>query len=1061
MIKKRIFKCHFLLTNDLKNKKNSNVLISCIFLFPSSKQKGLLCRASIMFEIDQSGATINPLRKDKAPVLPVEEPNEGKETKPYNKWIHALRAVFFVLVPQFVWMLEYAYVENHFLMLAYVQIVYVVVLQSVLVETFVEHDQQKGKVRLILCLMGLLYIGTCIGLRSPQAFTGTVEGAGSCECGECEPYSTEDISKDAYPSFFSSGDTVMGIRMEVNGTRLSRGGTLEAIGLLAQHLHILVRHGHTVGLPVPEGCATMFSTTVLSSFVRPCDQSCVASNLSTSSCQRFMEGCDPSFLRGYDFDSSWDRFYPFISGLNIFDNAAETALSFDMVKQGFKNVGLFPYDKRSFCASPLLFTDNYNVFSCTNNGALKETQSFSHTLAKASWASIPILVWALLALFKPQYTIKKGTYTKADILQLVLCFLFLTSLAGVLVHKLVSFGEAAGHGVGIVLVGVSYLYCSALFALLKGKSSREVNTKETNPILKWYNTFKILTDVNDGPYYFAYTFVVEVFEIVTQSFSFDAMVRTNDLNYVRWSVTIISLNLVLTPMSFLASRYGRQSGRKLTFALDTLLESAYLFLNLNVVRERDLAQVSVMLSILLPLFTLLGKVDTFLEATTTFVENRERRDSWVQKSFKVKLKTIKHKWNTKSKVGTGLAVMLTSGLGVLVFVYMMSSAYRIDLECGEIIGVDVWENARPRHVFADGPLLPNCNFDSIKEVRARQTGIKTVRKEIGLLTSLVHLDLSGNKIERLPVQITKMKALVHVNMADNPVWKVLDWQGQQLDTFPGILRFFTKLERLNLGHNRIAIVPESIGRLQRLSELTLQNNSISALSQQITRLTLLKTFKVRHNPVASSLSWHGVDPDGAVRIFRFMGEMIELDISNGRFESLVDVQLALPMLRRLNASNNLLRTVVSAGGSHVRELDLSKNPGMYSVVWEDGELESIKLNGLLSLQVLSLRGNQFQSSDVNHLTALTFLSLAENRIQYIDLNGSTALVHLSLYNNKLQSIGVNHLTALTFLSLENNTLQSIDLTGLLALAYLDLRGNQLKSIKNITGLNRAITNLDI
>ena len=70
-------------------------------------------------------------------------------------------------------------------------------------------------------------------------------------------------------------------------------------------------------------------------------------------------------------------------------------------------------------------------------------------------------------------------------------------------------------------------------------------------------------------------------------------------------------------------------------------------------------------------------------------------------------------------------------------------------------------------------------------------------------------------------------------------------------------------------------------------------------------------------------------------------------------------------------------------------------------------------------------------------------------------------MHVSLYNNKLQSIGVNHLTALTDLDLENNTLQSIDLTGLVALAYLDLRGNQLKSIKNITGLNRAITNLDI
>ena len=83
---------------------------------------------------------------------------------------------------------------------------------------------------------------------------------------------------------------------------------------------------------------------------------------------------------------------------------------------------------------------------------------------------------------------------------------------------------------------------------------------------------------------------------------------------------------------------------------------------------------------------------------------------------------------------------------------------------------------------------------------------------------------------------------MHVNMADNPVWKVLDWQGQQLDTFPGILRFFTKLERLDLGHNRIAIVPESIGRLQRLSELTLQNNSISALSQQSNAVDIIENI---------------------------------------------------------------------------------------------------------------------------------------------------------------------------------------------------------------------------
>ena len=38
LIKERIFKCLFLLTNDLKNEKNLNILLWGIFLFPSSKQ---------------------------------------------------------------------------------------------------------------------------------------------------------------------------------------------------------------------------------------------------------------------------------------------------------------------------------------------------------------------------------------------------------------------------------------------------------------------------------------------------------------------------------------------------------------------------------------------------------------------------------------------------------------------------------------------------------------------------------------------------------------------------------------------------------------------------------------------------------------------------------------------------------------------------------------------------------------------------------------------------------------------------------------------------------------
>ena len=202
------------------------------------------------------------------------------------------------------------------------------------------------------------------------------------------------------------------------------------------------------------------------------------------------------------------------------------------------------------------------------------------------------------------------------------------------------------------------------------------------------------------------------------------------------------------------------------------------------------------------------------------------------------------------------------------------------------------------------------------------------------------------------------------------------------------------MERLDLGHNRIETIPESIGRLQRLSELTLQNNSIVALSQEVTRLMLLKKIDVEHNPVAMSLSWHGVDPAGAVRIFRFMGGLIELDISDGRFENVNEVMLALPRLQKLNVSNNLIRAVLGTDGNHVRELDVSNNPGMTLIEWIHASLDSIKVNGLSALIHLRLENNQLQSIDVNHLTALTYLNLGDNQIQYIDLNRSTALVEL-------------------------------------------------------------------
>ena len=963
-----------------------------------------------MFEIDSDNCTVNPLRKDPRPCLTNETTIVGaggseKESRRETIIWLTVRFFMFVLIPLCVWFLNDEFVDHHFVLLTYLQVGFVIMLQGVLVQPFVK--QGRNKLTVIMLITAVLYILTCIVFRVPHGSTKsrTVQ---NCECGECRYYTTDDISRELYPSFFSSGERVMGIGLDLNGTRLSQESIITVVTQLTTYSTIV---------NAPRGfeeCLTPFVNMVLSLVLRPCDQSCAASRLTIAWCAENMpEKCIREFFsESSGTISSYERLLESITRFPLLPTKKDNELLYGLLGQGLSVYKSLPgdVDKSFFCSSPKLFTGEYEPFRCASKRV--EYRETSHLNAKISWTTLSCLIWIAVSTFTPRLKRSRKPYTRIEVTELGVCFAFLGVGFAFLSQKFHIVDESGKHGVAALLLIVLHMMLTTILSLYKGKTPRETHNEDANIIMRWYGVFKRLTDVHNGPYYFVYIVGFELAEITVQLASFDVMVRTNDISYEVASVWIISLNLILTPLAFLTTRMDQTWGRKLTYITDTLLESAYLVVNLGAIRQQDLTQVSVVLSILFPLFTLLLKVDTYVEAVSTYVESKGRRDSWLTRSIKKGKDMFKIKFSLPKKQKCVFALIGTamSTLGLSFFIFMMISAQRMEAECAKIVGKDIWNGARPRHVFKDGPFTPSCHFDTIKEVKAQRKNINALQKEIGLLTSLTYLDLAGNSIRNLPVEISKLHFISYLDMEGCPVWKSLDWQSQSLDAYPKILGHFSELERLNLAHNGLTKIPGSIGRLEKLTILMLQNNSVHYLSQEITKLSALKVLNVTQNPVASTLTWHGVDPKGALRIFRHLTTLSILDISKGRFKDgdLKEIVRAVPSLQKLNVSQNLL-VFPTVKYSNITELDVSNNDGMHTLLWTYGKLLSIHLGTGDSLRLLRLKFTQLESIDVRGLTNLIEFDASHNKIGNVGCQSFLELVK----NGSLPSLG--------FLDLSNNT----------------------------------------
>ncbi len=362
----------------------------------------------------------------------------------------------------------------------------------------------------------------------------------------------------------------------------------------------------------------------------------------------------------------------------------------------------------------------------------------------------------------------------------------------------------------------------------------------------------------------------------------------------------------------------------------------------------------------------------------------------------------------------------------------MSEIGRITRKCESEIGPEIWHGSFPRYVFKDGPLYPKCNFETILEVKATGQKINHIKPAIGKLSQLRSLNLSYNSISKLPVEITKLKLYTTMDISKNPVWKKLDWSHKSLRTYPIILNYFTKLEFLDLGYNKIEEIPPFVSKLSSLQQLILTNNSVhkDGLSINVILLSMLKDrtgLNISNNPVAKSLNWHSVkDSTGALKILRCFphSKMKNLDISGnqesrGNFQRMdvIEVFKLFPGLDYLNVSFNKLNSVefnISFATMDISILDISDNPVtdvpfafFYNAnhIWERGYVN------MKNLADFSFFANLEEYPAVADKFPAAFVG---NYFQYNDLlnvwfigSGSENFPICQLRKSKVQSINVH------------------------------------------------------
>ncbi|HEY9659148.1 MAG TPA: COR domain-containing protein, partial [Allocoleopsis sp.] len=343
--------------------------------------------------------------------------------------------------------------------------------------------------------------------------------------------------------------------------------------------------------------------------------------------------------------------------------------------------------------------------------------------------------------------------------------------------------------------------------------------------------------------------------------------------------------------------------------------------------------------------------------------------------------------------------------------------------------------------------------------------------QMGQLTQLTALNLSNNQLAEFPVTIEQLTQLTTLDLSNNQLSELpiaveqltrlttLDLSSNQLAEFPVAIEQLTQLTTLDLSSNQLTELPEAISHLVNLSRLILYNNQLNTLPTTIDRLVNLNTLNLHYNqftvlPEAIGNLIHlttlNLRHNRLVSLPEEIGKLTKLTILNLRYNQLTQLPKTIGKLVNL-AVLNLRHNQLTA---LPKEIGLLNNLGTLDL--HDNQLTDLptEIGQLKNLNVLDLYGNQLTKipKSTSGLRHLTVLDLGDNQLTTLptEIGKLRNLTTLDLSGNQLESLpeSIGKLTQLLTLNLSFNQLTELPNTvgELTNLATLNLACNQIKNI---------------
>ena len=113
-------------------------------------------------------------------------------------------------------------------------------------------------------------------------------------------------------------------------------------------------------------------------------------------------------------------------------------------------------------------------------------------------------------------------------------------------------------------------------------------------------------------------------------------------------------------------------------------------------------------------------------------------------------------------------------------------------------------------------------------------------EDIGLLRALTRIDLRHNGLGRLPESLGQLHRL-----------EDLTSMGNELASLPDVFHHLKRLRYLDMRENRLQSLPPSLGALENLQSLILWDNCLSELPTEIGQLKRLERLDLSRNPLLS------------------------------------------------------------------------------------------------------------------------------------------------------------------------------------------------------------------